>query len=472
MSQQKLTLSMTIGRKKTPIWPWILMSIAVIVTVICIFAFHGRDSQELDTEADPFDIESIGMKEWEQLAELTRQNMDEEFSSGIPESNSEANADPFLIRGKISRNQTIFVALKNHGLDVSDIHQVIASMQGVVDFKKSKPGDRYEVHLDVDRRILKFIYEISPEDISMAERSGNEYVAHKVDVHRREERRYVSGELATTLYQAFIDLGESGELASYFMKLFKYDFDFGTSSQRGDTFSVLVDRITLDGEFYRYGRVWAASYTSVSKGKHLEAYYYDTEDPEFAGYYNGSGQALKKNFLKTPVVGCPVSSPFNPKRFHPILKKIRPHNGIDWACPTGTPVMAFADGIVTFADWKGGNGNLLVIEHAHGYTSLYAHLYSFGRGIKKGVRVRQGQVVAQVGTTGISTGPHLHFGVKRNGQYVDPATISTSYSISLSGNHLRAFNQTRDRLKQTMAELENTHSGAVAGTQKKDARMQ
>lgn len=472
MLQQKLTFSMTIGRKKRLLWPWILMSILAILTVICIYASISKESQELDTEADPFDIESIGMKEWDQLADLTRQNMEEEFSSGIPENSIEVNADPFLIRGKISRNQTIFVALKNHGLEVSDIHQVISSMQGVIDFKKSKPGDRYEVHLDVDRRILKFIYEISPEDISMAVRKGNEYVSHKVDVHRREERRYVSGELTTTLYQAFIDLGESGELASHFMKLFKYDFDFGTSSQRGDTFSVLVDRITLNGEFYRYGRVWAASYTSVSKGKHLEAYYYDTDDPEYAGYYNGSGQALKKNFLKTPVVGCPVSSPFNPKRFHPVLKKIRPHNGIDWACPTGTPVMAFADGIVTFADWKGGNGNLLVIEHAHGYTSLYAHLYSFGRGIKKGVRVRQGQVVAQVGTTGISTGPHLHFGVKRNGQYIDPAAIDTSYSISLSGNHLRAFNQTRDKLKQSMSDLASTRATAESGAVKTGVRVQ
>lgn len=439
---------MSMGRKKRKIWPWIVGGIAIVIAVICVYALSSDDTNNIQTESHPIDINDLGMQEWEHLSELTRQSMDNDIETELPMPSPE-NANPFLINGKITRNQTLFVALKNHGLDINDIHQVIDSMQEVVDFKKTKPGDRYEVHLDVDRRIIKFIYEISPEDISISERNGNEYVAHKVDVHKRTERKFVSGEVTSSLYQSFVALGESGELASHFMQLFKYDINFGTDSQRGDTFSVLVDRITLNGAFYRYGRVWAATYSSGARAKTLEAYYFDSND-EFAGYYNASGQALKRTFLKNPVVGCPVSSPFNPRRMHPILKRIRPHNGIDWACPTGTPVMAFADGIVTYANWKGGNGNLLVIEHAHGYTSLYAHLHGFGIGIKKGTHVRQGQIVATVGNTGISTGPHLHFGVKVNGKYVDPATINSSYSISLTGNKLHAFNQKKDALIAAM----------------------
>ncbi len=457
MSQKRLTLSMTMGKKKRSFWPWILAGIAILIAIIILCSLNSNDEDDYLAELDPIDIESISIKEWDQLAELTRQSMEDDVSDGIPDMTEEKNTDPFLIRGKIKRNQTLFVALKNNGLDVSDIHQVIDSMQNVVDFKKSKPGDRYEVHLDVDHRILKFIYEISPEDISISERTGNEYSAHKVDVHKRVERRYVTGEVTSSLYQSFIDLGESGELASHFMRLFKYDIDFGMSSQRGDSFSVLVDRVTLNGEFYRYGRVWAATYTSGARGRTLEAFYYDS-DSEFAGYYNAEGQALKKNYLKTPVVGCPVSSPFDPKRFHPVLKRIRPHNGIDWACPTGTPIMAFADGIVTFADKKGGNGNLLVIEHAHGYISLYAHLYGFATGIQKGSKVKQGQIVAMVGNTGISTGPHLHFAVKLNGKYLDPSKIDTSYSISLTGNHLRTFIQSRDSFRQAMTQQESAQA--------------
>ena len=395
------------------------------------------------------DIETLGMQDWSEWSELTRQ----EFDDVLPEDDSAHldpdidNSDPFLIKGRITRNQTLFVALKNHDLDVGDIQQVIASMQNVVDFKKTKPGDKYEVHLDVDRRILKFVYTVSPEDISVAERQGNVFVAQKVDVHKRVERILVRGELASSLYQSFIDLGEKGELASHFMQLFKYDIDFGSDSQRGDEFSVLVDKVTLNGEFYRYGRVWAATYESGAHAKHLEAYYFDSKDADFAGYYDGSGRALRRTFLKTPVFGCRMTSPFDPKRFHPILKRPRPHNGIDWGCPTGTPVQAFADGVVTFADWKGGNGNLLVIEHAHGYTTVYAHLYGFAAGIKKGTKVKQGQFVARTGNTGLSTGPHLHFGVKLNGKYIDPAGIDSTRAFTLTGARMNAFNSARDQLR-------------------------
>ena len=164
-------------------------------------------------------------------------------------------------------------------------------------------------------------------------------------------------------------------------------------------------------------------------------------------FFKNGSVFLKRSFLKTPLVGCRVTSPFNLKRMHPILKRVRPHYGIDYGCPTGTPVMAFADGVVTFADWKGGNGNLLVIEHAHGYVSLYAHLYGFAAGIKKGTHVKQGQVVAKLGNTGISTGPHLHFAVKLNDKYIDPATIDTNHAFTLSGSRLQAFNSSRNAFR-------------------------
>ncbi|MBR4984232.1 MAG: peptidoglycan DD-metalloendopeptidase family protein [Proteobacteria bacterium] len=464
MPQHKLTLSMSLDRRKRPFWPWVWGGIALIITAICVYALCRNNEYDRISEPDPISMAELGMQEWADLEALTRQSLDTDLFDDLPDTipdETNTNTDPFLIKGKISRNQTLFVALKNHGLDVADIHQVIEAMQTVVDFKRTKPGDTYEVHLDVDKHILKFVYQISPEDISIAERKDNAFTAHKVDMHKKTERIYVRGLLTSSLYQSFRELGESGELASRFMQLFKYDIDFASDSQRGDEFSVLVDKVTLNGNFYKYGRVWAATYTSGARGKQLEAYYYDT-DEEYAGYYDATGRALKRTFLKTPVVGCPISSPYNPKRMHPILKRIRPHNGIDWACPTGTPIMAFADGTVTFAGWKGGNGNLLVIEHAHGYTSIYAHIYAFPRNIKPGVHVKQGQTVAMVGNTGISTGPHLHFGVKINGKYVDPASIDTQYSYALTGNRLHAFSQSRDKYRLAMTEKPNKASAQQA----------
>ena len=417
--------------------------VGVTITMIMVLLCSSDDNENLEAQTHIDSLDMIGLEDDDELWKQEFVDALEGEPKAVKPSEPE---DPFHIRSQIKKKQTLFVALKSHELDLSDIHQVIDAMQTVVDFRKTKPGDKYEVQLDANRRIVKFTYEISPEDISIAERDGNTFVARKVDVHKVVEDKWIEGTLKTSLYDAVTALGESGELAGHFMSLFKYNIDFGTASQVGDTFRIYVQRVTLDGKFYRYGRVYAAFYDSRALGKQLEAYYYeDSKDPSLNGYYDAAGRALKRSFLKVPVVGCKMTSPYNLKRMHPILHRVRPHYGIDWAGPTGTHVMAFADGVVTFADWKGANGNLLVIEHPHGYTSLYAHLYAFAPGIKKGVHVKLGQYVAMLGNTGSSTGPHLHFGVKKNGNYIDPLSVDTTHAFALTGRELTAFTAKRDQ---------------------------
>jgi len=429
----------------------IILIISVILGIgICLLVKLSNSSKEVVQQAAP--IATMAMDEFDTYDALSRQEfLDAEIETAPSEVDSKEPEDPFLIRGRVKKNQTLFVAMKSHELDLSDVHQVIAAMQQVVDFKRTKPGDSYEIHLDQNRRVVKFVYEISPEDISIAEREGQNFVAHKVDVNKRVEEKLLSGTLTTSLYDAFTMLGESGELSGRFMQLFKYDIDFGTSSQQGDKFEVLVEKITLNGAFYQYGRLYAATYESRALNKNLTAYYYENpKDSSLAGYYDQNAKALKRSFLKIPVIGCKMTSPYNLKRMHPILKRVRPHYGIDWAGPTGTKIMSFSDGVVTYADWKGGNGNLLVIEHPHGYTSLYAHLQGFAKGVKKGAQVKQGQVVAYLGNTGISTGPHLHFGVKKDGKYIDPLSVDTTYAFSLTGRDLTAFNLQKKAYAQKM----------------------
>ena len=427
---------------------WIVLCLVAALATVLFFSLRRQSNQLEPTQATNH-IDSFSMIAPLGADELQRQEFFDELSILQDEPEKNEQNDPFLIKSKIKKKQTLFVALKSHDLELSDIHQLIAAMQTVVDFRKTKPGDKYEVHLDSERRIIKFTYEISPEDITMAERDGNTFVARKVDVHKAIEDKCIEGTVKTSLYQAVTALGESGELAGHFMELFKYNIDFGNSSQPEDTFRMLVQKVTLDGKFYRYNRVYAASYDSLALGKRLEAYYYENEkNPDLNGYYDASGKALKRSFLKVPVIGCKMTSPYNLKRVHPILKRVRPHYGIDWAGPTGTKVMAFADGVVTFADWKGANGNLLIIEHPHGYTSLYAHLHGFAPGIKKGVHVKLGQFVAMVGNTGSSTGPHLHFGVKKNGNYIDPLSVDTTHAFALTGRDLSAFITKRDQYRE------------------------
>lgn len=236
------------------------------------------------------------------------------------------------------------------------------------------------------------------------------------------------------------------------MDLFAFDFDFGADTRQGDRFKLLVEKVFLDGEFYKYGRIVAAEYASSARETSYYAYYFDavSDDEDDGEYYDGEGYSLRRTWLMNPVRNARFTSPFGP-RFHPILKRWRPHNGVDWAAPTGTPVMASADGVVEFAGWKGGNGNLVVIRHNDTYQSYYAHLHRFRRGLKKGQEVEQQDVIGYVGNTGLSTAPHLHYGVKKNGDWVDPLQIDTSRGEQLPRRHLSAFEKVRDEFDAALA---------------------
>ncbi len=367
----------------------------------------------------------------------------------------ELPSDPFHLTGKVQRNQTLFVTLRNRGLAPSRIQPVIDAMSTVFDFRRAHPGDAYEVRLDIDGNVLEFRYQTSPEDVYVARLVGDAYQAEKVEIPKETRLERIQGTIATSLYKAFTDLGERGEIAMAFMDLFVFDFDFGANARPGDRFTLIAEKIYLDGRFYKYGRIWAAQYQST--GLTLDAYWF--EQDASGEYYDGDGRALRRFFIKAPVLNCKITSPFSLRRYHPVLKRYRPHYGVDWAGPTGTPVMSVADGVVSFIGWKGGNGNLLVIDHPHGYVTLYAHLKGFAAGLKKGSKVKQRQVVAYLGNTGISTGPHLHFGMKKDGVYVDPLEVDNTRLEQLSGARLSRFKAEKERLARLLDEgMVNTSS--------------
>lgn len=366
----------------------------------------------------------------------------------------EDTGDPLHLIGRVQRNQTLFVTLRNRGLMPDRIQPVVDAMTTVFDFRRSRPGDRYEARLDLDGNILEFQYQTSPEDIFVARLLGDQYVAEKVDVPREIRVARIEGKLTTSLFQAFSALGEKTEAAQRFMDLFAFDFDFGTDSRQGDRFRLLIEKIYLDGEFYKYGRVLGAEYLTSARDSAFEAFWFDADgeaEPGAEGnkdgeYFDAEGYALRRMFLISPVRGAKMTSPFGP-RFHPILKRWRPHQGVDWAAPTGTPIMASADGVIEFVGWKGGNGNLVVIKHSDTYASVYAHMHRFARGMKKGKEVKQKDVIGYVGSTGLSTAPHLHYGIKKHGKYIDPLTIDTSRGEQLPRRALARFESERDRLR-------------------------
>jgi len=189
----------------------------------------------------------------------------------------------------------------------------------------------------------------------------------------------------------------------------------------GDTFQTLIEEKWLDGKFVRHGRILAAR--MVNQGRTFWGFYFEGKGTP-AGYFDGGGRSLRKAFLKSPLKFTRISSGFSHGRLHPILQIYRPHLGVDYAAPTGTPVRAVADGRIALAGWEGGFGNLVKIQHNGTYTSMYGHLSRFAPGIKTGTTVRQGQLIGFVGATGLATGPHLDFRLVKGGQFINPLKVN------------------------------------------------
>ncbi len=232
-------------------------------------------------------------------------------------------------------------------------------------------------------------------------------------------RVVVRGAIKGSLWNSMTELGETPGLVVNFAGILSYDVDFLTETNEGDSFEILLDKYYVDTSFYRDGKVYAVHYKG--QAGNFYGFYYRSPSGHY-DFYNEKGQSLRKTVLRSPLTFANVTSRFG-MRFHPITRTWRQHTGIDYGAPTGTPVSAIADGTVTMARWNGGYGNFVQIRHAGGLVSCYGHLSRYGAGVKSGRSVRQGQTVGYVGTTGMSTGSHLHFEVRQSGKPVNPLKV-------------------------------------------------
>ena len=246
----------------------------------------------------------------------------------------------------------------------------------------------------------------------------------------------LEGVVESSLFGAMDGAGGDPELAVRIAQIYQWDIDFLRDIRKGDTFVVVVDRQTVDGEFYGWGTVFATRF--VNDGRTLDAVVYP-DDSGRLGYYDLEGQPLRKQFLRSPLKFSRVNSRFSMSRFHPVLRRRMPHYGVDYGAPTGTPAHVTADGTVTFAGRKGGGGNMVTVRHTNGYETNYLHLGRYGKGVRRGTRVSQGQVIGYVGSTGLSTGPHLDYRVTLNGKWINPLRISSPPVKPLSEDRLQRF---------------------------------
>jgi murein DD-endopeptidase MepM/ murein hydrolase activator NlpD len=268
--------------------------------------------------------------------------------------------------------------------------------------------------------------------------------------HITRTTAFVKGTIAGSLYETMMAMGETPQLIMDYTDVFGWEIDFFSEVQPNDSFAVLFEREYCDSVCIGYGAILAASYS----GQVGSFAGYRFTDPEgTTDFYNADGQNLRKTFQKSPLRFSRVSSFFG-RRFHPILRRVREHSGVDYVAPTGTPVEAVSDGRVVSAGWSGGYGRLVVLGHAEGYETRYGHLSGFGKGIRAGAPVRQGQVVGYVGMTGLATGPHLHYEVRKFGTPTNPLKLNPPRRSPVRKEFLAQFGKTRDSLAAIIATLQ------------------
>ncbi len=339
---------------------------------------------------------------------------------------------PGSIDGKVGKSDTLGRLLKKSGLSGAEADEVIRALSGVLDFKTIRAGQTYRIERGPDGRVKLFELTVTKVHTVRAERQPSGELVGKGDTSQtRIEQKTIGGRIDSSLYAAIKASGETGALVDFFVDVFAYDLDFYNDTQDGDTFKVVVEKELKDTEFLRYRRILAAEY----RGKAGTFRTFAFTD----GYYDETGASSEKSLLKTPLKFARVSSGFDRKRMHPVLHTQRAHLGVDYAAPFGTPVWAAAPGVIEQRGSSGGAGNLIMIKHDGGIETAYMHLSKFVDGQKVGQRVAAKTVIGYVGTTGLSTGPHLHFGVKQNGDYIDPTKLTPIRGKGVTGADLAAF---------------------------------
>jgi murein DD-endopeptidase MepM/ murein hydrolase activator NlpD len=342
----------------------------------------------------------------------------------------------FVRQGVLTSGETVAHLGARLGLPVAEMPQWLAAVQRQIDPRALPVGLVAEAVFDSQGTVKALRLTPDWRSTVIVERGADGLRARREA--RPVERRLVvvSGTVHSSLFDAMGSTGESDNLAMELADLFQWDIDFHREVREGDTFALLVERVTAGGATVAYGPVLAAAYNN--RGRRYTAVRY-----AFGGgkesYYDEHGSPLRKQFLRAPLRFSRLTSRFSLFRMHPILGERLPHWGVDYGAPVGTPVMATAEGMVAFTGSRGGAGNEVEIRHAGGFVTAYLHLSRFASGIRPGVRVAQGQVIGFVGNTGMSTGPHLDYRITQNGHHINPLTVGKEPAPPLPKDELPRF---------------------------------
>jgi murein DD-endopeptidase MepM/ murein hydrolase activator NlpD len=363
--------------------------------------------------------------------------------------------EPLTEEHRMGKATSLHVALARSGLTRSDANAIAAALRPLLDFTHLRPEDTFAIERAADGAPMRFEYRVSRTQRAIAVPvDQGAWRGEKLELPVRSTRLMRGGVVRSSLRDTFSALKLSRALLGTVMEAFEGQIDFSTDAKPGDTFRVIYDEVSVDGGMARPGEVGAEVVAIAYQGQKggLRQAFWHGQDDRNGEFYDARGRALHGGWLRTPVQYDVISSRFG-MRFHPVLQRMQLHNGIDYAASTGTPVRAAAHGVVAFAGPKGPNGNLLVLRHAHGYDTYYAHLSRFAPGLRTGSKVTQRQLVAYVGSTGRSTGPHLHFSLKRGERFINPNQQLNGPGLPMPAKDLSQFKRRVQELSAQLAEI-------------------
>jgi murein DD-endopeptidase MepM/ murein hydrolase activator NlpD len=356
------------------------------------------------------------------------------------------------IRGEVQPGESLARILGRHDVTPGDVARIATALTPIMDPAAIQPGQAWALQVDAASAWTRL--QLRPSAVRTIEVVRDDTGAPRaeiVDAPTELRLHDVSATLESSLWAAVTDAGEDPALVAQLVELLASQIDFFTDPREGDRIAAVVEKRYLEGELVGYGRVLAVVYEG-GVGR-VDGVAWTTPGASEPAHWTFDGGSLDRTLLKSPLKFARVSSGFNAKRMHPVLHRVKGHWGIDYAAPTGTPVWAAADGEIVKRAPAGSAGNLVVLKHDGGFQTYYMHLDRFADGQKAGQRVKQKQVIGYVGTTGRSTGPHLHFGVKRAGKWVDLALVRSIERPGVPAKHRARFRRDTEELRTRVQAL-------------------
>jgi murein DD-endopeptidase MepM/ murein hydrolase activator NlpD len=457
---------MTSTSKSPPLYPKAHIIAASGVAALLSLALLVFPSREVEAKRTDLSFgTNVGDERTEQDAPLLPEEISQEVANNpspfseaasandtLPKTETQAGVEPNEKIITVARGDTLSTIFQKAGIPNNLLHNLLEK-KNVQQFSHLKVGQVLHFKLDQNGQLQSLYSPISELESIHLSKTESGYAFKHEQLKPDVREAYAHGVIDSSLFLSAKHAGLSHNLTMDLASIFGYDIDFAMDIRQGDEFDVIYQEKTVNGKAFDSGHILSARF--INQGKTYTAVRY-TDKQGNVSYYDAAGNSLRKAFIRTPVDFARISSRFSNGRKHPILNKIRAHKGVDYAAPRGTPIKAAGDGKVVLAGRKGGYGNTIILQHGNRYRTLYAHMQGFAKGIRTGGSVRQGQIIGYIGTTGLSTGPHLHYEFQVNGTHVDPLSQKLPMSDPIARSEKQRFLQSSNLLMTRMDQKKTT----------------